>query len=84
MGCILIDHDRLGRNVQRDSSYLMRDTITDNTVLLGGADLSAYYDETYDDVVYIYVIPPLTIVERNVKKRIKEGKRLEEFSSRDI
>jgi len=93
MGCNLVDHDWISRKKfqgRKDSVYLMRihqdnvlkGIVTNNTALLGSSYKSAK-QERYDDVIYIYVIPPLTIIERNVKGRIEEGKRRDKWSNLD-
>mmetsp|Transcript_22167 Transcript_22167/g.44445 ORF Transcript_22167/g.44445 Transcript_22167/m.44445 type:complete len:131 (+) Transcript_22167:1-393(+) len=45
--------------------------VTNNTALFG--EFSAHHGD-YDDV-YIHVIPPLTIIERNLEKRQRDEKR---------
>ena len=93
MGCNLVDHDWISRKKfqgRKDSVYLMRihqdnvlkGIVTNNTALLGSSYKSAK-QERYDDVIYIYVIPPLTIIERNVKGRVEEGKRRDKWSNLD-
>lgn len=74
MGCTLRDHDALGNGYKglKDSSYLRSDGIKGNTAMLG---LTYHWDiKKYEDVVYIYVLPPLTIVEGNVKKRQEQDR----------
>ena len=93
MGCNLFDHDWIPRKKfqgRKDSSYLMKihqvnvikGIATNNTALFGSSFRSAN-SSRYDDVIYIYVIPPLTIVERNVKGRLEEGKRKDKWSKLD-
>ncbi len=65
--------------IAKTSSYLMQDTVTNNAALLGSSLLSSR-TEKYDDVIYIYVIPPLTIVEQNVKHRQSQGERKDRWS----
>lgn len=88
MGCNLLDFDYLPENmdsngkrkkknnlsVARDSSYLLRPNVTNNTALLGGAWESHNVGDwkKYNDVVYLYVIPPLKTIERNLRQRQKE------------
>jgi len=72
MGITLRDHDGLGYGYKgpKVSSYLVSDGIKGNHVMLGSAKVGREIDDKkYEDVVYIYVLPPLTIVEGNVKKR---------------
>jgi len=89
MGCNLVDCDWLNHKkypgATPDSSYLMRiqqdnvvkGIVTNNTALLGSSILPDPFgsakQEKYDDVIYIHVIPPLTIIERNLKGRLEEG-----------
>ena len=82
MGCDLRDHDALGRGYKgpRNSSFLTREalqnrTTSHHTAMLGSAKIGKKRDKKYDDVVTIYVIPPLTTVERNVKKRAANEKK---------
>ena len=94
-GCNLVDHDRINhrkyQGAKPDSSYLMqihqdnvvKGVVTTNTALLGSSFGSAK-QEKYDDVIYINVIPPLTVIERNVKGRLEEGKRRDRWSNLDI
>ncbi|OEU06376.1 hypothetical protein FRACYDRAFT_254840 [Fragilariopsis cylindrus CCMP1102] len=94
-GCTLVDHDRINhrkyQGAKPDSSYLMqihqdnvvKGVVTTNTALLGSSFGSAK-QEKYDDVIYINVVPPLTVIERNVKGRLEEGKRRDRWSSLDI
>ena len=70
MGCKLADHDTIKHGVARDSSYLMDDKwVKNNTALFG--KFSAHHGN-YTDVVYIHVIPPMTIIEQNIIRRQKE------------
>jgi len=71
MGCKLEDHDKLGPGMKRDSSYLLQDNkrVKNNTALLG--EMSAHHG-SYIDVVYIHVIPPMTIIEQNIVRREKD------------
>ena len=61
---------------------VLKGIVTNNTALLGSSYKSAK-QERYDDVIYIYVIPPLTIIERNVKGRVEQGKRRDKWSNLD-
>jgi len=71
MGCKLADHDTIKHGVARDSSYLMDDKwVKNNTALFG--KFSAHHGN-YTDVVYIHVIPPMTIIEQNIIRRQKES-----------
>jgi len=73
MGITLRDQDALGYGYKgrKVSSYLVSDGIKGNHVMLGSAKVNNLEidDKKYEDVVYICVLPPLTIVERHVKKR---------------
>ena len=73
MGITLRDHDALGYGCKgrKVSSYLVSDDVKGNHVMLGSAKVKNMKidDKKHEDVVYIYVLPPLTIVEKNVKKR---------------
>jgi len=81
MGYKLVDFDKLGHGVMRDSSYLKLDTVTNNTVLFGDQHVSALNkQENYDDVIYIYVIPPMTRVMQNMELRQKDPKSETRFS----
>ncbi|OEU09733.1 hypothetical protein FRACYDRAFT_247989 [Fragilariopsis cylindrus CCMP1102] len=94
-GCNLVDHDKINRRKYQgatpDSSYLMRiqqdnaikGIVTTHTVLLGSS-FGPGKQEKYDDVIYIDVIPPLKVIERNVKGRLEEGKRRDKWSNLDI
>ena len=93
MGCNLLDHDQLNQKkypgATPDSSYLMRiqqdnvikGIVTNNTALLGSSAIGKLAKkEKYDDVIYIHVITPLTVVERNLKGRLEEGERIGRWS----
>ena len=95
MGCNLEDYDWINQRkypgATPDSSFLMRiqqdnvikGIVTKNTALLGSAIATrkSAKQEKYDDVIYIHVIPPLTVIERNVKGRLEEGVRRDRWSN---
>jgi hypothetical protein len=95
MGCNLEDYDWINQRkypgATPDSSFLMRiqqdnvikGIVTKNTALLGSAIATrkSAKQEKYDDVIYINVIPPLTVIERNVKGRLEEGVRRGRWSN---
>ena len=95
MGCNLEDHDWINQRkypgATPDSSFLMRiqqdnvikGIVTKNTALLGSAIATrkSAKQEKYDDVIYINVIPPLTVIEQNVKGRLEEGVRRDRWSN---
>ena len=75
LGCRLIDYDWLAP-VLRDSSYLMQNTttgslaVTNRTALLGDSIRSSK-KQKFEDVIYIYVIPPLTAIVKYIERRHK-------------
>ena len=75
LGCRLIDYDWLAPRM-RDSSYLMQNTttgalaVTNRTALLGDSVISSKRQK-FEDVVYVYVIPPLTTIVEYIERRQK-------------
>lgn len=74
MGCNLLDWEWL-KPAQQDGSYLIQDPTANNTAIFRDMRWLSKRERN-EDIIYIYVTPPLALMEQYIKKRqIEPGRK---------